>query len=161
MKILSLIFVILFIFCCCGCNVNDTSDQKESTLNATEKKNMIDNLTGEEQKRIIDALDLNLSDDIELSVRCITFYDLHDDFNTVIYTVELDGIEDYEVFCELNSEYINSGRFNIGGQIENDTNWSGKQYYLTIMIPVGNWKKLDEYSETIKSIYEELRDSRN
>lgn len=155
-----LIFVLLIILCC-GCNVNGTSGQKVSTLNAVEKENMIDNLTEEEQERIINALDLNLPDDIELSVRCITFYNFYDDYNTVSYTVELDGVEDYEAFCELNREYINSGRFNIGGQFENDFKWHNKEYYLTIMIPTGDLNKSDEYSETIKRIYEELHDSRN
>lgn len=160
MKKISLIFVLLIILCC-GCNITDTSGQKVSTLNVTEKKNMIDNLTEEEQERIINALDLNISDDIELSVRGITFYDFNDDNNSVFYTVELDGIEDYEAFCELNREYINSGRFNIGGQIENDLKWNNKEYYLTIIIPTGDLNKSDEYSETIKSIYNELRNSRN
>lgn len=122
---------------------------------------MIDNLTEEEQERIINALDLNIPDDIELSVRCITFYAFNDENNSVLYTVELDGIEDYEAFCELNREYINSGRFNIGGQFENDFKWHNKEYYLTIMIPTGDLNKSDDYSETIKTIYNELRNSRN
>lgn len=158
---LSFLFLIIFFS---GCSINDATNLKESTLSSYEKPNMIDSLTKEDQEKIINALELSIPNNIELSVRFITFCELKDDIHFSYYKIELDGIEDYEEFWTANKDQIHSGKFAIAGYAENIYKIGGKQYYLSIMVAtsdVENKKENKKYFETIKNIYEEIKNSIN
>lgn len=85
-----LILVFLCVFCC-GCNADYVSGEKKSTLFSYEKDNMVDDLTNEEQKQIINALELTVPEGADLSVRFITFYSYKKDDHLSYYRIELDG----------------------------------------------------------------------
>ena len=150
--------VLLCVFCC-GCNVSYVPGEKKSTLFSYEKNNMVDDLTSDEQKKIIDALELTVPEDTCLSVRFITFYS-YKDGSISYYRVELDGIEDYEDFFESNNEQRKSGDLAIDGYAQ--TLYGPEEYYLSVMVSVMDFMAEEpERYKKLGSIYEEIKSVRN